>query len=481
MEIVGNVADEDVITYNPKLKPLEKLLKDTDIETLRKGISVKKAKLNTDIKAIPIRIDEANNSIKELDFISLAAEKNTIQNQIDNIENQLIDSSKVNEGILKEKDKLYQLKSNLKELEYKLIDKAKEPLIGLKGLMADLNTQILPFGSKQHDINYKISSDKSEIERLNAQNSNLREKFSNVAEKKFEFPEDKKVCPTCHRPLDNIEEQSKELEGNFNENKAKQIENIRLKGKANNATIEKLNAEIKELEDSQNELQQKIDDIQNQKNAISKKISEFKPNLDFSSNTEYISLQKSISELESQLQQPKENTQLNELKQQKRELQTKLDEVKSQLDYQKTNKEHQERIEKLKVDERTLSQQYANLEKQELLTEEFIKTKVELLEGSINSKFKYVKFKLFNIQVNGALTEECEALVDGVPFSNANTASQYNAGLDIINALSDYYGVNTPIFIDNRESVNNIIEAGSQVINLIVSKDKTLKIEMEEI
>jgi hypothetical protein len=44
---------------------------------------------------------------------------------------------------------------------------------------------------------------------------------------------------------------------------------------------------------------------------------------------------------------------------------------------------------------------------------------------------------------------------------------------------SDYYGVTAPIFVDNRESVNELIQTEAQVINLIVSKDKTLRIESE--
>jgi hypothetical protein len=139
------------------------------------------------------------------------------------------------------------------------------------------------------------------------------------------------------------------------------------------------------------------------------------------------------------------------------------------------------RISRLLEEEKKLAQQIAELEGQEFLCEEFIKTKVELLESGINSKFRYVSFKLFETQVNGGLNETCEALINGVPFSNANTASQINAGLDIISALSEYYGVQAPIFIDNRESINQILETDSQVINLIVSKDKNLRVESEEI
>ena len=108
---------------------------------------------------------------------------------------------------------------------------------------------------------------------------------------------------------------------------------------------------------------------------------------------------------------------------------------------------------------------------------EFIKKKIDTLESMINKKFSYVKFKLFETQINGAEIECCKALIDGVPFSDANTASKINAGLDIINTLCEYYKITAPIFIDNRESVVSIIDCKSQIVNLIVSKpDKTLRV-----
>ena len=82
--------------------------------------------------------------------------------------------------------------------------------------------------------------------------------------------------------------------------------------------------------------------------------------------------------------------------------------------------------------------------------------------------------------MNGGLSECCEAMVDGVPFSNVNTAGRINAGLSIIKTLSKHYRVQAPIFIDNRESINNIVDFEGQIINLKVNKNKTLKIESEE-
>ena len=109
----------------------------------------------------------------------------------------------------------------------------------------------------------------------------------------------------------------------------------------------------------------------------------------------------------------------------------------------------------------------------------FIRTKVNLLEDRINSKFKYAKFKLFAEQINGGLTEVCETLFDGVPYSSGlNNAAKINVGLDIINTLSEHYGFSAPIFIDNAEAVTKLIATKAQTVSLVVSEqDKALRIE----
>ena len=52
-----------------------------------------------------------------------------------------------------------------------------------------------------------------------------------------------------------------------------------------------------------------------------------------------------------------------------------------------------------------------------------------------------------------------------------------NGGIDIINTLSKEYGARAPIFVDNAESVNQLIKTNSQIIRLVVSEDKKLRIE----
>lgn len=59
-----------------------------------------------------------------------------------------------------------------------------------------------------------------------------------------------------------------------------------------------------------------------------------------------------------------------------------------------------------------------------------------------------------------------------------NSGARINAGIDIINTLSNHYEIKAPIFIDNRESTTRLIDTESQIINLVVSgMDKKLRVE----
>jgi len=85
--------------------------------------------------------------------------------------------------------------------------------------------------------------------------------------------------------------------------------------------------------------------------------------------------------------------------------------------------------------------------------------------------FKNVKFQMFEKQINEGLKETCICLINGVPYSDANTAGQINAGLDIINTLQAHYNIYAPVFVDRAESVNEIFPIASQLVRLVVTAE----------
>lgn len=135
------------------------------------------------------------------------------------------------------------------------------------------------------------------------------------------------------------------------------------------------------------------------------------------------------------------------------------------------------RMDELRADAKATAEQLEWLEKFLFLCEEFTRYKTSFVENRINDHFLTVKWKLFAEQVNGGVSECCEATVDGVPYGSLNNGCKINVGMDVISALSQHYGVQVPLFVDNGESVTNLLSVPNQVIRLVVSEtDKELRV-----
>lgn len=493
LEIIGNIDTENVINYNSALKPLEKLLGDDDVEILRKQVKAKITKIKDQIKAIPNRIDECNLQIINEDFESLEEEKKSIKAEMDNINSLITDKSKANEEKLKLQDQLYKLKTEYSNKINMAQSDMNAPLKGLQSKLRDITykaqdieLEIEQIERKIFKTNEGIGFSKESILEKEKEQEVLRNKFREEKAKTFEFDETAKYCPTCMREYEQekLEEMKLNAESNFEELKKKILLNIRNKGKALGEIIEKIKLSIEEDEkliqkynEDLNELNTKLQNIKSEGKDLEEKISKFNDcrEVSFEGKEE---LEDKIKSIVQEIEDISLEDNL-ELKAKYNSLAYKLDEINKQLSKKSNNVRLELRIKELEEEEKELSIKQAELEGQDFLCEEFIRTKVELLERNINKKFKGVTFKLFDQQINGGLTETCEALIDGVPFTAANTASQINAGLQIINALCEHYSVTAPIFVDNAESVNSLEVCNSQLIKLVVSLDKKIKVDID--
>ena len=188
-------------------------------------------------------------------------------------------------------------------------------------------------------------------------------------------------------------------------------------------------------------------------------------------------LQKQIADIKATISTDNTGVDTSALQTAKADLNRQRNELSTRLAKRGAIKRCDDEITNLEARGKELSQAIADIERDQYTVEQFTRAKIDECEKRINAKFKFVTFRLFDYTLDGNPVETCIPLCDGVPYGSANTASQVNAGLDIINALCGYYGVCAPIFIDNRESVNNIIPVQSQIINLVVTNDNKLTIQ----
>ncbi|MDU3600366.1 MAG: AAA family ATPase [Clostridium perfringens] len=477
LSIIGDVDVMDVIKGNNTLKGFDTLLGEKTVDDLKKTLAARKRKINQDINSIPVRIDELDKSILNLDFEALEDELKLKNEELKQVEDKLYDSTKLGDVVLEKQQKLFNLKNMLQSIEYKAESQANRPKKELEALLDEKAYELKDTLRKVSTLEERLVSIKFKKDLVKDQMDSLRNTWHEEKLRTLEFNENEFVCPTCKREFeaDDIEAKKESLIEQFNISKSRKLADINSLGVAKKDEFEDIEKQISNLETEVEETKVKASCLEKEVKDIKVKLDNFKVSIVLGEEHKKVSCE--IADLEVEINDNTSTKELiSSLRREKSDLVDAIDNIKAKLTYREKNKATLERIEELKDEERKLAETLAKVEKEEFQCETFIKAKVKLMEDSINEKFKYVSFKLFNTLVNGAVEECCVATVNGVPFDSVNNAGKINAGIDIINTLCNHYGVNATVFIDNAESVNELLECESQVVRLIVSKDKTLVI-----
>lgn len=486
LEIAGDVSIEQVFAINKDLKAIEDDLKKDDVENILKSRNASIKKLKEEKKSIPYKIEEANNSIQEIDFTSIETEIKSKENEVKNIDNQLSDVAEVSkQQLAKNKEIMAEIQLNNTKIQnykndaYKITEQKKQDLYSKK---ESIRKELYNIENTKNKVSYEVDNLRSTYNRLEKEIAAAKKEWTDIKSEVVNFDDVLIECPTCKRAFDtdDIENKKQEMLENFNANKAKKLKEIGELGKSKTKKLEETNKTIGDKLSCIENCSAEIVKLKNDIEEIEKEIEEIKPSIPIITQENIDKLEAKNRELENLLNDTSSNNNATNYVEEKDKLNLELKTLYSKLAVRDLNAKTLARIENLKEQEKELGAEIARQEKIVMLCEEFIRTRVDLLEANINYKFQNVKFKLFKENINGSLEETCEPLINGVPFKNANTASQINAGLDIINTLSEFYEASVPVFIDNRESVNSLIDINSQVINLIVTNDNPLIIEALE-
>ena len=477
LNICGDLEDKEVIDQDKKLKDLKDLLKDKSIDDLKAEMSSRRKKLNEELKSIPYRIDELSREVEEVDIDLLNKEKKVLEEKLNELKNsKSVDYDFRLRGI---NGSIAMLGNEIKDLERTATEEIRANLDSSNKAKYNLEKSVNDSDSKAFKINNNAIGLRELIDKIEKEISELKEKFKDI--KVTEFKKESTICPTCQQELQS--EKVDSLITEFENNKTIMLKNINETGKQKKEKLEKAQEELKQSEKELEEIKEELEATKGMLEGKNKEVAEYEKeieNIDIRKTQEYKERRNKIEELEIGKVEVEENIKDRDHTDKIKEFENRILEINKDLAKVDLAEQNEIRVNELLKREKEVAQMVAETEKTEFLCDQYVISKSNLLENKLNSKFNLVKFKLFDLQVNGGINETFITTVDGVPFEDLNNAMKINAGLDIINTLTDYYNFKAPIFIDNRESVNKIIDVKSQVINLIVSKDKKLKMEVEK-
>lgn len=485
LEICGDVTDADVIAANPELKGLRDILGKRTLDQHKAVIKEQRVKVNRDLQQIPTRISEVQRALPDISLIKPEALADDIAKLREQLDAKQAEKLRIEQGgeIAEKQKALAQVEAEMFRVEglhrrqqLELTEESRNKLHAVKSARQNLELDIKGLEREQQSLNQSIREAHLNLEAL-------REEWARVDAETFEHKQDS-TCPTCGQaiPEEQLQEAYEKALDAFMLDKAQRLEAITAQGKQKKAEAEELGNQFAELTDRMEESQQILSDLLAEEARLHAEV-DSKPLVPVEKAPGYrelidqkVLLEQEIADLESGAQNTLAciQTEIDHITQ----AIEALEEAKAKV---KIHQQARARVEELKAEERRLAKEYETLERQQYLCDEFTRAKVRMLDEKINSRFSLARFKLFEEQVNGGIADTCVTLCDGVPWDGGlNNGSQINVGIDIINTLSKHYGFVAPIFIDNAESVTEIIPTPAQLIRLVVSAgDKKLRVEVE--
>ena len=470
IDICGDVSDELIISSNKYLVPLSQYLSNKSVDDLRAQLKSQMKPINEELKAIPIKINEAQlaipTCIEEFD----EEKYNFINDKINDLYAKK--QRALSGGAVADKEtELINFKNKKLLIENEVPDTKK--------LKNELYESQIQFDSLKNDIERlksDIQANKSMQKSNELKRDELREKYLEI--NAMTYDEKQNICPHCGQDLP--PEQIAGFMERFNVSKSKRLEDINHEGISLKKEFDERESHLVLLEQEIETKKAVIKDVERIIGDKKKEIDNFQESFRVEQEPKIQSINVQIADVEREIQDLTSNV-VDLVNQYDKEIKT-LKEEKDILDAiiirTKVAESQKNRIKELETREKELSKEYTRREQLLYLTDLFVKEKVNMLTEKINSHFKVCSFKLFEEQINGGLNEACEVMVNGVNYPDLNNAMKINAGLDVINTICDYSDTYAPIFIDNAESVNKTLETSSQQIGLYVTEtDEKLRIE----
>lgn len=476
----GNTTDDQFMAATPEFADFLRVLDGKTLDEYKRELAGKIGRTKTEVEALHTRLDEVNHNLPEdQDWHEIELGIVECDAAIERLRWLQSDAAKRSEELGKERarvqDEINAAAFQLRARENAIREEVRDADYLRSAAKRELQGRLEGLRQEQAAINLNAAALKARREKLLARLKELTAEYKAIHALTFTFDEALGVCPACGQALpavDVMATRQKMLE-RFNTDKADQMaanisdgSGVQAELKSNGDLLSKYEADYTAVTNKITELE--ADPVLRQETRTTDPA----PVID--ADGEVAALRAKIDKLRGQLDSIPATAVPADYAAEERGWQTKKSELERRLYVRTTIATAKARMAEIEASIKTNGQHLLDLECDAETIKQIQKAKALTVEARINSQFRMVRFKMVADQINGGDRQVCEATVDGVPYASLNNAARINAGLDIINAFCHYYGVTAPVFVDNAEAVNELMPMQSQVISLVVSKDKAL-------
>lgn len=318
-------------------------------------------------------------------------------------------------------------------------------------------------------------ADAKEIAAAEQRLESKRAEWAEVSARQYDGSD---TCPTCGQtlPADMI---AKARE-TWNAEKASHMAKLAEEGKELAARVANMRDVLEQVDKTHTEIEREMKECEE---YLDEKRKEYARHMvpqrkEAKPTEEMKALQTEIAQAEQTLndmQSGKVDTLSADLEARRVELEKASQDVSAKLAIRKVREDHLAELGRLEHRNAELAQEKArSLYILDAITG-FIKEKSRRTEERVNGLFDGLTFSLFETTLEGNVQATCTPLIDGVPYDAANSSARINAGLEVIERMSEHKGLRLPVWIDNAESTRHIYKTLTQQICLRVTDDSPLR------
>lgn len=480
LQLCGDITDEDVINHDPdKYLPVMDDIRTAGIEKSREKCKKALKELNKTQKELPVRIDEVSMQVRTV------PDKDSLQEKAEELKKRVADLKEQYDRLNADAS-LPMLEKRKVEIDGKInsiVNKARQDVIqkreSLVTIYASKKSAWNEAGLAMQKVRMEIHSIKSRLDLMKEELARYGEMYKEASGRTFD--NSATMCKVCGQilPRKRIEQ----ITASFEQRKNQDMGDAIAKGREVRAKMEIQKQLLEQKEEEQKKCEQvcavALEEMDNSKAAVDACPVE----IDLTGNQEYEGLALELTNVkEAILHASGAEKELERIASESTEAERELHMVNKQIAdvdaIASTNAEIQNRITELTDEQKDVGQRIALTEQKLILLEEFSIEKSEMLSKKITSCFEMTNFSLFNQQINGGITEECEITLKGVRYKDMNSGHRIVCAMDIIKTFSKKLGMTAPLFVDNAESVNdyNLPKMDGQLILLKVTDDPELKV-----
>ena len=475
-EICGLPEDKQLLAAAPQFAELTEKVGRRTVDEYKSVLMKQRKDMNANLNTLPVLVDECSRMVTELESLDFAAahsESDRLQAERERVQGELVKLTN-NTLAAQARNELGALQNQLRELETENNAHFASQRVPVEDKTDELRRAL---SERKQDVNRSqrtIDHEKRYIADGETRLNDYRARWRAIDAEEFT----ETVCPTCHQPLpaEQVAEAREAFDAYQQQRKDALLEDSKLVKQGIAAAQERLaNAETA-LKSAQDEVQKAQIALDGYMPPVIVE-PENLPDYDRRGNA----IRTLIADAEKRLDRLNSDTaaEKSRLEAEHAELTRRKLESDAVLAKEQTLADTKKRIADLQAEQRKAAAEVEQMDRLIAMCEEFTRYRVQAITESVNSKFRLTRWRLFTEQVNGGLADCCEPMdSNGTAFEGTNNAMKINIGMDIIDTLSEFYGVRVPLFVDNAESVTHLQPIGSQVVRLVVSEaDKELRIE----